>query len=66
MQRSRALSADEGGKEDKGREVARAALEALQALDESLRFAHEHHGTLLDRYFILGRQPTQPRLHRPG
>lgn len=32
--RSRALPENEGGKEDKGREVARAALEALQALDE--------------------------------
>lgn len=32
--RSRALSADQGGKEDKGREVARAALTALAALDE--------------------------------
>ncbi|MEM8711373.1 MAG: 6,7-dimethyl-8-ribityllumazine synthase [Planctomycetota bacterium] len=32
--RSRALSVDEGGKEDKGREVARAAVATLNALDE--------------------------------
>ncbi|MEC7231620.1 MAG: 6,7-dimethyl-8-ribityllumazine synthase [Planctomycetota bacterium] len=31
--RSRALPESEGGKEDKGREVARAALESLEALD---------------------------------
>ena len=33
--RARALPASEGGKEDKGREVARAALAALDALDEA-------------------------------
>lgn len=32
--RSRALSESEGGKEDKGREVARAAIASLVALDE--------------------------------
>lgn len=32
--RSRALPASEGGDEDKGREVARAAIRALNALDE--------------------------------
>jgi 6,7-dimethyl-8-ribityllumazine synthase len=31
--RSRALPADRGGREDKGREVARAAIETLAALD---------------------------------
>jgi len=31
--RSRALSRDRGGREDKGREVARAAIETLAALD---------------------------------
>ncbi|MAE28049.1 MAG: 6,7-dimethyl-8-ribityllumazine synthase [Planctomycetota bacterium] len=32
--RSRALSVDAGGHEDKGREVGRAALEMMEALDE--------------------------------
>lgn len=32
--RERALPADRGGKQDKGREVARAALETMAALDE--------------------------------
>lgn len=32
--RSRALSVEAGGREDKGREVARAALETLAALDD--------------------------------
>lgn len=32
--RDRALSVDEGGKEDKGREIARAAIETLCSLDE--------------------------------
>lgn len=32
--RDRALSVDEGGKEDKGREIARAAIEVLCTLDE--------------------------------
>lgn len=41
--RSRALSVDEGGKEDKGREVARAALDALQALDECDRSDDKEH-----------------------
>ncbi|HJO26653.1 MAG: 6,7-dimethyl-8-ribityllumazine synthase [Planctomycetes bacterium] len=31
--RDRALSVDDGGKEDKGREVGRAALEMMEALD---------------------------------
>ena len=35
--RSRALPPDRGGKEDKGREVARAALETLAALDDVAR-----------------------------
>lgn len=33
--RARALPESEGGKEDKGREVARAALASLAALDEA-------------------------------
>lgn len=32
--RDRALSVDEGGKEDKGREIARAAIEVLCTLDD--------------------------------
>ncbi len=32
--RDRALSVDEGGKEDKGREIARAAIDVLCTLDE--------------------------------
>jgi 6,7-dimethyl-8-ribityllumazine synthase len=35
--RDRALSVDEGGREDKGREVGRAALETMEALDEVKR-----------------------------
>jgi 6,7-dimethyl-8-ribityllumazine synthase len=32
--RDRALPEDEGGKEDKGREIARAAIDVLCSLDE--------------------------------
>lgn len=39
--RSRALSEAEGGKEDKGREVARAAISALNALDECAATDHK-------------------------
>lgn len=48
--RDRALPADEGGKEDKGREIARAAIDTLCTLDEiSNRPANEAIGFGLGR-----------------